>query len=389
MKKKLTAVLCSAVFAAAVLAGCGQAAENQPAAASSASAVTSAAVTSSAATAATSAAQTAEAAQTMASAAVTTASGTETAASAATSTASSAEIHIMALKGPTAMGLVKFMNDADAGTLSDNSYTFSIAASPDEVSPALVQGKADIAAVPGNLASVLYNKTKGGIEVLAINTLGVLSIVDTDGSIKSVADLKGRTLYASGKGATPEYVLNYILQQNGLDPAKDVKIEWKSEHAECLSALLADPSAVAMLPQPFVTTAQMKSDKVRVALDLTKEWDSLQKNSDTPSALVMGVVCARREFVDAHPEAVKAFLEHYSDSVDYVNGNTEAAAELVGKYDIVPAAVAVKALPQCSITFIDGSSMKEKLSGFLQVLYDQNPAAVGGAVPGDDFYYGQ
>jgi len=366
MKKKLTAVLCSAAFAAALLAGCGQAADNPPASAPAA-VTSSAAAESSAAPAAAATAQTA----------------------AAAATASSAEIHIVALKGPTAMGLVKFMNDADAGTLSDNSYVFSIAASPDEVSPALVQGKADIAAVPGNLASVLYNKTKGGIEVLAINTLGVLSIVDTDGSIKSVADLKGRTLYASGKGATPEYVLNYILQQNGLDPARDVKIEWKSEHAECLSALLADPSAVAMLPQPFVTTAQMKSDKVRVALDLTKEWDSLQKNSDAPSALVMGVVCMRREFADAHPEAVKAFLEHYSDSVDYVNGNTEAAAELVGKYDIVPAAVAVKALPQCSITFIDGSSMKEKLSGFLQVLYDQNPAAVGGAVPGDDFYYGQ
>lgn len=296
-------------------------------------------------------------------------------------------INVMALKGPTAMGMVKFMDDSDSGNAGDYDYNFTIAAAIDEVTPKLVQGQADIAAVPANMASVLFNNTKGGVEVLAVNTLGVLYIVENGDTVHSIEDLKGKTIYASGKGATPEYGLNYVLSQNGIDPEKDVTIEWKSEHTECLAALTSSENAIAMLPQPFVTTAQSKVETIRTALDLSEEWDKLQEGVTAPSAMITGVVVARTEFIEENPEAVADFMTHYQESVDFVNNNVEKGAELVGKYDIVPAPVAVKAIPECNITYIDGEEMKEKLSGYLDSLYQQNPAAVGGALPTDEFYY--
>ena len=293
----------------------------------------------------------------------------------------------MALKGPTAMGMVQLMDSAEAGSVNGNSYTFTIAASADEVTPKLVQGEADIAAVPANLASVLYNNTEGQVQVLAINTLGVLYIVENGDSVQSVSDLAGKTIYASGKGSTPEYALNYILSENGIDPETDVTIEWKSEHSECVAALASDENGIAMLPQPFVTTAQTQNENLRVALDLTEEWDALQADAEAPSALLTGVVVVRTAFAEEHPEAVNAFLDSYKESVDYVNANVTDAAALIEKYDIVTAAVAEKALPYCNITFIEGTEMQEKLSGYLNVLYEQNPTSVGGALPADDFYY--
>lgn len=291
-------------------------------------------------------------------------------------------VNVIALKGPTAMGMVDFMDKAETGAVTDNEYHFEIAAAADEVTPKLVQGQVDIAAVPANLASVLYNNTDGKVEVLAVNTLGVIYIVESGDTVSDISDLKGKTVYASGKGATPEYALNFILAQNGIDPEKDLTIEWKSEHAECLSALMAQENAIAMLPQPFVTTAQTKSDKIRVALDLTEEWDKL----GVDSSLLTGVLVARKEFVESNPAAVEAFMEHYEASVTFVNENVEDAAALIEKYDIVPAAVAVKAVPDCNIVFITGDEMKQKLSGYLAVLLEQNPKAVGGKLPGDDFY---
>lgn len=285
------------------------------------------------------------------------------------------------------MGIVQFMDQVDSGVLTDNNYTFSIAAAIDEVTPMLAKGELDIAAMPANVSSVLYNNNSAGFQVLAINTLGVLYIVESGNTVQSMEDLRGKTIYASGKGATPEYALNYILSANGIDPTADVTIEWKSEHAECLSALMAQENAIAMLPQPFVTTAQTKSDQIRVALDLTQEWDTLQEGNETPSALITGVVVARREFVEQNPDAVSAFLDHYKTSVEYVNSNTDEAAQLVGQYGIVTAEVAEKALPACNITFIEGKEMQEKLSGYLAALFEQNPRSIGGALPGDDFYF--
>lgn len=290
-------------------------------------------------------------------------------------------VNVAALKGPTAMGMIKLMDDES----ENSSFNFTISGAADEITPALIQGNIDIACVPANLASVLYNKTEGGVRVLAINTLGVLYICQNgEPTIASVADLKGKTIYASGKGATPEYALRYILSQNGIDPDSDVSIEWKSEHSECLSALLSDDGSAAMLPQPFVTTAQTKSENMNVVLDLNEQWEALNNGS----ALVTGVVIARREFVEAYPRAVDDFLSEYGASVEYVNANTADAAQLIGKFDIVPAAVAEKALPKCNIVFVSGAEMKEKLSGYLSVLFESAAASVGGTLPGDDFYYG-
>lgn len=297
------------------------------------------------------------------------------------------DVNVMALKGPTAMGMVKLMDDADSGNVDTENYSFEIAASADEVTPKLIQGETDIAAVPANLASVLYNKTEGQIQVLAVNTLGVLYIVENGDSIHSVSDLAGRTIYASGKGSTPEYALNFILEKNGLTPGTDVTIEWKSEHSECVSALAQDPEGIAMLPQPFVTTAQAKNPNLKVALDLTEEWDKVMENEETKSSLLTGVVVVRKEFAEENPEAVEDFMDRYADSVKYVNDNVEEAAKLVGNYDIVTEDVAVKAIPVCNIVCITGEDMKEQLSGYLAVLKDANPESIGGELPGDDFYY--
>lgn len=322
--------------------------------------------------------------------------GTEEAAADGEETAAGTltNVRVTALKGPTAMGMVKLMEDAEAGALHGNNdtlskYEFTIAASIDEVTPKLIQGGTDIAAVPANLAAVLYNTTNAEIQVLAVNTLGVLYIVDTGDSVHSPEDLKGKTIYASGKGATPEYALNYILSANGIDPEKDVTIEWKTEHSECVAALAAaqDQGGIALLPQPFVTTAQSKNDKIRIALDLTEEWEKLQQDKENPSALITGALVARTDFIKENPEAVKAFMDDYKSSVEYVNADISEASQLIEKYDIVPAAVAQKALPYCNIVFIEGSELKDKLSGYLSVLMEQNPKSVGGVMPTDDFYY--
>ena len=297
-------------------------------------------------------------------------------------------VRTAALKGPTAMGLVRFMSEADAGNLADEDWSFQILASADEVTPLIAKSEVDVAAVPANLASVLYNKTEGGVRVVAVNTLGVLYVCELGDEVQTVSDLRGRTIYSAGKGATPQYALEYVLRQAGLDPDSDVTIEWKSEHAECVAALAEGAGAVAMLPQPFVTTAQAKNGQIRVALDLNREWESACEAAGQKARLITGVAVVRSEFADAHPEAVDAFLDHYRDSVEYVNGNVPEAAKLVGGYDIVPEAVAAKALPACNITFAAGQDMKDQLSGYLEILHGQNAQAVGGSLPGDDFYYG-
>lgn len=285
-------------------------------------------------------------------------------------------IQVGALKGPTAMGMAQL--------LDDDAYEFTIAASPDEIVPMIVQGKVDIAAVPANLASVLYQKTQQQISVLAANTLGVLYIVENGDTVKSAEDLKGKIIYASGKGATPEYALNSVLEANGMDPEKDVTIEFKSEHAEVVAALTQDQTAVGLLPQPFVTTALMKNDKLKVALDLNELWE---KGVEDDSKLVTGVVVVRNEFAEEHKEELDAFMDAYKESVDFVNTDTAKAAEIIGTHEIVAKEVAEKAIPECSIVFIEGEEMETMLSGYLVTLEEQNPQIIGGKLPDEAFYY--
>lgn len=286
------------------------------------------------------------------------------------------KIAVGALKGPTAMGMAQL--------LDDDSYDFTIAASPDEIVPQIVQGNVDIAAVPSNLAAVLYQKTQKNVSVLAVNTLGVLYLVENGESIQSVEDLKGKTIYASGKGATPEYALEYVLSANGIDPEKDVTIEYKSEHAEVVAALANDQTAAGLLPQPFVTTALMKNDSLRVALDLNQLW---QDGVSDDSQLVTGVVVVRNDYLKEHEADVDAFMDAYQASVEFVNSDPDQAAKIIGAHDIIAEEVAKKAIPDCSIVFVEGEEMQTMLSGYLSTLEQQNPEMVGGQLPDDDFYY--
>jgi NitT/TauT family transport system substrate-binding protein len=302
----------------------------------------------------------------------------------AQTTAAKIDMKIAALKGPTAIGMVKMMDDAKNNKTANN-YTFSVAGAADEISTGLVKGDFDIAAVPCNLAAVLYNKTQGQIKVAGINTLGVLYIVETGNTIQSVKDLKGKTIYSTGFGTTPQYTLNYILKANGLDPEKDVKVEYKTEATEVAALLTKSTSdTIAMLPQPYVTTVMMSNSKLRIALDVSKEWSAANKDGNT---VVTGVVVVRKDFLDKNPDAVAKFMEEYKASADYVNSNVDAAAALVESCGIFKAAVAKTAIPLCNITFINGDEMKTKVNGYLQTLFDENPKAIGGKMPSDDFYY--
>ena len=294
-------------------------------------------------------------------------------------------VRVVALKGPTAMGMVKLMTDAMAGPINGNSYEFQILASPDEISPLVFKGEVDIACVPANLAAVLYSKTEGGVRACAINTLGVLYICEKGEAIKEIGDLAGKSLYASGKGATPEYALQYVLAGAGI--SEEVNVEWKSEHAECVAALATDPAGVALLPQPFVTAAQVQDESIRVALDLNEEWERVAKASGESSALVTGATIVRAEFAFMNPDAFLAFMASYKESVEWVNANTDEAAALIGGFDIIAEPVAKKALPHCNIVCITGDEMKDMLSGYLEVLAAANPSSLGGYDPADDHFY--
>ena len=292
---------------------------------------------------------------------------------------------VAALKGPTSMGMVKMM--ADQKDAKEKNYEFTIGSSPDEIAPKFLKGEFDIVALPSNLASILYNKSQGKVQVLAINTLGILYFMENGDTVKSIEDLKGKTVYSSGKGAVPEYAFNYILKANGLNPDTDLRVEYKSEHTEALAALLNDKSGLAVLPQPFATVASLKNKDLRTALDLSKEWDKASKNAK--STMITGVVVVNKDFAAKYPEKIKKFMADYKASIDYTNTNVDDAAKLIEENNIVPAAVAKKAIPQCNITYIDGSDMKDKLSGYLQVLFEANPKSIGGKMPADDFYYVQ
>ncbi len=298
-----------------------------------------------------------------------------------------APLRVAGLKGPTTMGLVNLIEASAAGD-DVGSLEFSMYGAADEIVPLLVQGELDAAAIPANLAATLYQKTNGAVQVACVNTLGVLYMLELGQNIQSVADLKGATIYSTGKGTTPEYVLRYVLRENGIDPDSDVTIEFKSEATE-VAALLTEPTTdsravVAMLPQPYVTSVLAQNDGVRVALDMTGEWGKVADGK-----LVTGVLAVRKEAVEADPARFAQFLKDYSDSVGYANTELEATAALCEKYGIVAkAALAQKALPACNIVFETGDEMKTDLSTYLQVLYDADPASVGGALPGDDFYYG-
>ncbi len=293
------------------------------------------------------------------------------------------KVKIAALKGPTAIGMVKVMEDSQTASTT-NDYDFTIAGAPEEITVGLVKGKFDIAAIPCNLAAILFNKTGGTVKMAGINTLGVLYIVETGNAIHSVEDLKGKTIYSTGLGATPQYILNYILTSHGLDPKKDLKIEYKAEATEVASILEKADNAIAMLPQPFVTTAMMKNNRLRIALDMEKEWKMVTKDD---SSVVTGVVVVQQNFIKEHKEAFDAFMKEYETSVNFIASNPGEASELVEKFDIFKAAPIRKALPMCNITLIQGEEMINKTNSYLNILFKQDQKSIGGKFPSKDFYY--
>ena len=291
-------------------------------------------------------------------------------------------IQIFAMKGPTGMGMAKMISDAS----QDNTalYSFHIASSPDEIAAEVIKGAYDIAAVPANLAAVLYQKTEGQLVIGAVNTLGVLYVLENGNTIQSVNDLNGKTIYATGQASTPEYVLNYILAANNID----CKVTYLAEHSELATQMSAGSVLLGMLPVPNVTTVLAGNKDVRIALNLTEEWGkAAQKNGDN-SALYQGCIVIRREFAEQYPDTVKKFLSDYEASVKFVNENTDDAAAMMETAGIIPkAAVAKKAIPDANIVFISGEDMKNGLSGFFEVLYKFNPSSVGGKLPDEKIFY--
>lgn len=296
-----------------------------------------------------------------------------------------AEVNLYVLSGPTGIGAMNLWAAADAGE-TQNTYHITMPGANDEVVAAISNGDADIAAVATNLAATLYNKTSGGVTVLAVNTLGVLSLLGNGQEIASIADLAGKTIYASGQGANPEYILRYVLSGNGLDPDKDVTIRFVGEGSELLTVWQTDPEAIIMAPQPVATSILMQNENARTLFNMTDEWDRV---SGGDSTLMMGCVIVRNEFLQENPGAVALFLQEYAASIEKAQSDVEGTAALCEQYGLIPkAALAQKAIPSCGLTFVTGAEMKSALSGYLQVMLDADPKSVGGAMPGDDFYYG-
>lgn len=294
-------------------------------------------------------------------------------------------VKVGALKGATTLGLLPLQDKAANGGANEN-YEFSMMTAADELLPLMIKGELDIALLPSNVASVLYQKTNGGVTVIDINTLGVLYMVSGDSSISSVADLAGKTIYLTGKGTTPDYVLHYILNGNGIDADQDCTLEYRSEATEVAALLAENSDAIGLLPQPFVTAACAQNDALSVIMDMNAEWEKLQ--GENGSRLVTGVTVVRNEFLQEHENAVAAFMEEHKASAESMNTDVENGAKLAVASEIIAKEpIALKAIPKCNITYIDGNEMKQALSGYLQVLYEQNPESVGGALPQDDFYY--
>lgn len=297
-------------------------------------------------------------------------------------TTQSTQVRVASLKGPTSIGLVSLMEDAKAGSTA-NDYTFDIVGTPDEVVQKVVNGDVDIALVPANVASVLYNKTDGKVQAIDINTLSTLSVVSANSQVKDFSDLAGKTVYLTGKGASPQYVVEYLLAQAGMSDS--VSLEYKSEAPEVVAALAQDPEAVAVLPQPFATAALSKVEGAATVVNLGDVWEQYAPEG---SQLVTGVTIVSADFLANHPEAVQAFVKEQDASVKAVLADPEAAAPLVVDYGIIDnETVAAKAIPSCGLACVTGHDMESALEGYLAVLFEANPASVGGGMPTEDFYW--
>ena len=294
----------------------------------------------------------------------------------------SAVVNIAALNGPTGMGMVKLMDMTDK-------YAITTYQAPTDIAPKLISGEVDVAALPSNMAAVLYNKTKGQIVAISPIALGVLYILGNNADVSEPKALAGKTIYASGQGGTPEYVLQKVLENAGLTIDKDVKVQWLASHADVNQKLLSEDGAIAMIPEPFVSTALAAgNENVSQIFDLNELWTEA-----TGQALPMGVLVARKAFVEEREDDLKVLLNDYADSVEFVNGSPKEAAKLiVEKGFIAKEKIAEAAIPKCRIVLYTGDKAKEGaeiLKTFNETLFDMEPASVGGKLPNEDLYYGQ
>ncbi|MBR1669758.1 MAG: ABC transporter substrate-binding protein [Butyrivibrio sp.] len=289
-------------------------------------------------------------------------------------------IRVAALKGPTTIGLVNLIDDSARGE-ADVNCEFEMYTAGSDIMAAMVAGKVDIGLVPSNVACVMNSKVEGGVSVIDINTLGVLYCVTADDSITSVSDLTGKTIYATGQGATPEYTIRYLLQENGIT---DAELTFKSEPTEIVSIFGEDKSAVAILPQPFVTAALAQNESLKAAFSLDDEWAKV----NPACKIVTGVTVVTNAFLSEHKAAVDSFIAAHKKSADEALSDIDTTAALVVEQGIIAKEpLAKKAIPNCNIVCISGAELKSTLEGYLKVLFDEDPKAVGGSLPGDDFYY--
>ncbi|MBQ9166728.1 MAG: ABC transporter substrate-binding protein [Oscillospiraceae bacterium] len=295
--------------------------------------------------------------------------------------AETAAVRIGSLKGPTSIGLAHLRAEAEAGE-SEGSYEFTLEADASALMTGIVNGDLDIALIPANAASIWYNKMEGAVTCINVNTLGVLYILSADDSIDTIEELAGKTIYLPGQGTSPDYVLQYLLSQHDMS-LEDVTVEYQAEGTEVIAALTANPEGIGLLPQPAATAAQSKLEGFSVVMDLTEEWGKVCDRD-----LITGVTVVRTQFLNENKEAVDLFISEHNESVQYIDADLAGVAQLTEDYGIMDkAALAEKAIPLCNVTEISGENMKDLVSNYLQVLFDLNPASVGGTLPADDFYY--
>ena len=294
----------------------------------------------------------------------------------------SVDMSVACMAGPTGIGMAQLMDAQKNGTAANN-YTFTVGETADAFHAKFISGDIKIAAVPTNVAVKAYNKTEGKVRMLAVNTYGALTVLENGETVKSIADLKGKTVYTTGKGQNPEYILQYVLGENNIDPAKDIEIIFATPD-EVTAALVSGKTDIAILPEPKATAAITQKNTLRRAINLTDEWDEV-----SDSQLMMGCVIALDSYVTENTAAVEKFLEEYKASIEFANTDPEQAGQMCEEGKIIPKAkIATACIPNCRLTYVDGQDMKDAITGYFKVLFDADPTSIGGKLPADDFYYG-
>lgn len=274
--------------------------------------------------------------------------------------------------GVTSLGVAKLVKDRGYA------YESSLYTDLSEVENLIKNGGADMAAVPVESAARLFNETKGAVKIIAVNNLGVLHLVTGDESIKTLADLKDKTVYATGKGTAYEHIMNFIFEKNAISP----KVEYVATEAELVTLAIEGKADICIIPEPYATKVVFENTKMKRVIDLSDEWN---KFSEAP--LVQGVIVARTEYIEQNPEYIEQFLFQNEISVNFLNENIDAGADMLynGQY-FSTFDLARECVPACNLYFMKGEEMKAAV----KVVYDVLPAELtGGTVSADGICFVQ